>query len=132
MSFISKHKWQGQHKSRQFWYIYNSKCEKLVWVNFDHKLTFDDLTSELCKTGRWKIHALARVTPYMNISKRRIFMNVLFTSQFSHWTLIWICFSCTNNKKKPDYMNIAFEVLRSSVEEPLEKDNPFSIHPRNI
>ena len=29
-------------------------------------------------------------------------------------------------------MNIAFEVLRSSVEEPLEKDNPFSIHPRNI
>ena len=33
-------------------YIYNTKCEKLVWVNFDHKLTFDDLTSELCKTGR--------------------------------------------------------------------------------
>ena len=52
-----------------------SDIEKLLVVQFDYKLTFDDHTSDICKkTGR-KISALARVTPYIGIAKKRIFMN---------------------------------------------------------
>ena len=50
--------------------IANSRNEKLLGVKFDSKLTFDDHISELCKKTSRKIHALSRVTPYMNISKR--------------------------------------------------------------
>lgn len=30
--------------------ICNSKCQKLLGVKFDHKLTFDDHIAESCKT----------------------------------------------------------------------------------
>ena len=55
--------------------ITNSKSEKLLGVKFDHKLSFEDHISELCKKTSRKIHALSRVASYMNISKRRILMN---------------------------------------------------------
>ena len=51
--------------------ITNSKSEKLLGVKFDHKLSFDDHISELCKKASRKINALSRVASYMNISKRR-------------------------------------------------------------
>ena len=59
--------------------ISNTKYEKLLGVKFDHKLTFDGHISELCKYAGRKIHALATVTPYMNISKRRILINAFLT-----------------------------------------------------
>ena len=62
--------------------ISNTTCEKLL--KFDHKLTFDDHISKLCKNASRKIHPLARVTPYMNLSKKRIFMNAYFSSRFSY------------------------------------------------
>ena len=33
-------------------HITNSICEKLLGVKFDHKLTFDDHISEVCKKAR--------------------------------------------------------------------------------
>ena len=38
--------------------ITNSKSEKLLGVKFDHKLSFDDHISELCKKDSRKIHVL--------------------------------------------------------------------------
>ena len=45
--------------------ITNCKSEKLLGVKFDHKLSFDGHTSELCKKASRKIHALSRVAPYI-------------------------------------------------------------------
>ena len=59
----------------------NNKCEKLLGVKFDHKFTFANPTSELCKRASQKIHALARLTPHINTSKRHILMNTFFTWQ---------------------------------------------------
>ena len=50
--------------------ITNSKNKKLLGVEFDHKLSFDDHISEVCKKASRKIHALWRVALYMNISKK--------------------------------------------------------------
>ena len=52
--------------------IINSKMEKLLGIKFDHKPSFDDHISELCKKTSEKIHALSRVASYINIPKRRI------------------------------------------------------------
>ena len=79
--------------------IENSKCEKLLGIRFDNRLTFDYYISGLCKKASKKINALARVSEYMNLSKRKILMNAFFDSQFKYCPLIWMCHSCTNKRK---------------------------------
>ena len=116
--------------------ISSSRNEKLLGVKFDSKLTFDDHISELCKKTSRKIHALSRVTPYMNISKRCILMNAFFKSQFSYCPLVWMCLSRANNSKinrlHERCLRIIYSDKQSSFEALLEKDGSVSIHNRNI
>ena len=58
----------------------NSNRENLFGIQFDNKLSFDYHLSEICKKDNRKLYALARVTPYVKLSKRKILMN--FNSQF--------------------------------------------------
>ena len=74
-------------------------CEKLLGVNVDYKLKFNEhLDSILKKAGR-KIHALSRILPYMNFEKRRLLMNSFFTSQFNYCPFVWMFHSRTMNNK---------------------------------
>ena len=77
----------------------NSKSEKLLGVQFDHKLPFDDHISESCKKTSRKIHLLSRAASYMNISKRGVLINALFKSQFRYCLRVLICYSRDNNAK---------------------------------
>ena len=45
--------------------ITNSKSEKLLGVKLDHKLSFADHISKVCKKACRKIHALSRVASYI-------------------------------------------------------------------
>ena len=65
--------------------IENTKKEKLLSIQSYNKLQ--------------KLYALGRVTPYMNLLKRKILMNAFFKSQFSYCPLIWMCHSRIINKK---------------------------------
>ena len=60
--------------------IDNSECEKLLGVKIDVNLNFNDHISDLCKKASRKISALARVTPFMGLSKRKLLMNAFFIS----------------------------------------------------
>ena len=55
--------------------IKNSDNEKLLGVYIDSKLNFDCHIDQLCKKSRKKLRALARVTPYMTLEKKKIVMN---------------------------------------------------------
>jgi len=116
--------------------ITNSKCEKLLGVKFDHNLSFDDHITELCKKASRKINALARVTPFMNVQKKRVLMNAFFKSQFSYCPLIWMCHSRANNNKinrlHERCLRIIYSDKQSSFETLLEKDGSVSIHNRNL
>ena len=70
-----------------------TKREKLIGTQFDNKLAFDYHLSKTCKKVSKKLYALGRVTPYMNLSRRKILMNSFFNSQFSYFSLIWMCHS---------------------------------------
>ena len=59
-----------------------------------------DHISDVCKKASRKITALARVTPFMGLSKRKLLMNAFFTSRFSYCQLIWMCHSRNNNNRK--------------------------------
>ena len=70
--------------------ITNSKCEKLLGIKIDHKLTFNAHIDEICKKTGQKMNSLSRVIPYMNITKRRSLLNSFFMSQFNYCPLRWI------------------------------------------
>ena len=79
--------------------IKNSQNEKLLGVIFDEKPTFGYHTEIMHIKASRKLQALARVAPYMDLSKRRFLMNAFFNSQFNYCPLVSMCHSLALNKK---------------------------------
>ena len=79
--------------------ITNSKCEKLLGIKIDHKLTFNAHIEEICKKAGQKINALSKVIPYMNITKWPSLLNTFFMSQFNYCPLTWMYHSRAKNNK---------------------------------
>ena len=116
--------------------IKNSDCEKLLGVKFDSKLRFDQHITDLCRRTSRKIYALAGVTPFMNLSKRRLLMNSFFKTQFNYCPLIWMGHNRENNKKinrlHKRCLRTIYNDKQSSFNELLEKDGFVSIHEQNL
>ena len=55
--------------------ICNSPCEKL---------TFDDHINDICKKAGFKLYALARITPCLDLNEKRLLLNALLMSQFNY------------------------------------------------
>ena len=54
----------------------NSIPEKLPGITFDCKLNFSNHIEHICKKATGKLNALSRIVPYMDISRRKILMNI--------------------------------------------------------
>ena len=111
--------------------IHNSQSKKLLGVAFDNKLKFEKHINTICQKANRKLNALARITPYMELTKRRILMNAFFDSQFNYCPLI-----CNLNNKinrlHERCLRVIYNDKTSSFEQLLENDNSVSIHHRNI
>ena len=59
-------------------------------LNFDSNLSFESHITSLCKKASQKLHALARISHYIDLNKRRSPMKAFITSQFSYCSLIWM------------------------------------------
>ena len=68
---------------------------KLLVINLESKLNFDNHVNTLLNKANKRCHALARVCNYMNTNKRRVLMKAFITSQFSYCPLVWISHSRT-------------------------------------
>ena len=79
--------------------IGNSECEKLLDVKIDVNINFNNHICHFCKRASRKISALARVTRFKRLSKRKLLMNVFFTSQFSYCPPIWMRHIRSINRK---------------------------------
>ena len=116
--------------------IDNSECEKLLGVKINVNLNFNDHISDLCKKASRKVSALARVTPFLGLSKRKLLMKAFFTSEFSYFPLIWMCHSRSNNMKismlHKRCLRIIYNDKQSYLTELLNKENSVSIYVRNI
>ena len=102
----------------------------------DSNLTFENHINNICKKGSQKSNALARVTPYMNMKKRRIIMKSFVTSQFGYCSLIWMFHSKRLNNKINSIheraLKITYQDHISTLQELLNKDNSVLIHHRNL
>ena len=73
--------------------IRNSNSKKLLGVTFDNNLKFEKHIITICQRANRKLNALARLTPYTELGKRRMLVNAFFISQFNYCPVIWLCHS---------------------------------------
>ena len=118
--------------------IEKSICKNLLGLNVDYKLKFNEhLESILKKAGR-NVNAFLRVLPYKNFEKRRIFMNLFFTSQLFllyYCPLAWMFHSRKMNNKINNLQERCLRIVcsdkTSSFGKLLETDRSALIHIRN-
>ena len=120
----------GNHK------IDCSQSVKLLGVHIDNKLNFNEHVSKMCKKVSTKLHALARISPFMSTEKLRILMKAFIESQFGYCPLIWMFHNRTANNRINSLheraLRIVYKDFNSSFQELLDKDNTVTIHHRNL
>ena len=92
----------------------------LLGVTIDSNLTFESHINNLCKKSSAKLNALARISGYMGITKRRIIMKSFITSQFSYCPLIWMFHSRVLNRNYELLIMIVSELLKNYFYSPYE------------
>ena len=116
--------------------IWESKSQKLLGVEIDRTLNFDEHVKSLCKNAGRKLSVLSRLSNYMNVKQKKILMKSFFESQFGYCPLVWMfCSKGVNNKINHLHeraLRIIYKDNSSSFENLLEKDGSYSIPHRNI
>ena len=74
------------------------------------------------------VNVLIRITPYMNIAKRRLLMSSFYTPQFNYGALIMVCLNNKINRLHERCLRIVYCDNRSSFEDLLDKDKSVSIY----
>ena len=116
--------------------IFNNEHVKLLGITLDNKLKFNKHVSNLCKKASPKLHALCRISQYMNTGQKRIIMKAFIHSQFGYCPLVWIFHSRELNRRINRIQERALRVVYSdgvsSFKSLLERDESFTVHERNI
>ena len=105
-------------------------------IKVDCGLKFENYLDGVIKKASNKINALSRVTPFMNLSKKKLLMDSFFKSQFSYCPLGWMCHSRMINNKinhlHERCLGVIYNDKISSFKELLERDGAVPIHNRNL
>ena len=76
-----------------------NECEYEKLLTFDKKLSFRKHIEKLCKMANQKLHALARLSTYIDPTKLEILKNSFVKSQFSYCPLVWMFHDRVLNSK---------------------------------
>ena len=109
---------------------------KLLGVEIDSKLNFNEHVTKLCKKANQKLHALARIAKYLSSEKLRILMKSFIDSQFNYCPLIWMFHSrqliTKINKLHERALRIVYKDPTLSFQELLTLDKSICVHHRNL
>ena len=78
--------------------ISESNDQKLLGVNIDPNLKFNNILKQCKKAGR-KVSALTRICRFMRIRRWKVLMKSFIESQFACWPLAWMC--CDKTSENP-------------------------------
>ena len=113
-----------------------SKSVKLLGIQIDNNLNFNEHVSSICKKVNLKLHALARISKFMDKDKLRVLMKAFIESQFGYCPLIWMHHSRKLNNKinklHERALRLVYKDHISTFEELLLQDESFTIHHRNL
>ena len=71
-------------------YVEESRKGKLIGINFDNNLTMVDHIKYIFIQASSKLHALARISHFLNEHKRKLLMKSFIISQFNYCPIIWM------------------------------------------
>ena len=116
--------------------IVNCHSVDLLGIKIDEKLNFTEHITKLCKKGNQKLHALARISKYLDKDKLRILMKTFIISQFNYCPLTWMFHNRTLNNKinklHERALRLVYDDESLSFQELLDLDNSMTIHHRNL
>ena len=117
-------------------FLENEELVRLLGVNVDQKIKFEEHVKIILKEANKKLCALARISKFTTHDKLKLLMRTFIESQFNHCPLIWMFHSRTIhnkiNKLHERALRIVYKDKSSTFEHLLEKDNSLSIHERNL
>ena len=70
--------------------ILESNKQKLLRLDIDRNLNFNEHASSLCRKAGNKLSVLARLSNFMSFKQRRIPLKTFIGSQFGYCLLIWM------------------------------------------
>ena len=109
---------------------------KLLGITLDNKVTFQEDITKLCKKVSGKIHALSRISNYMEHNKLKILIRTFIKNEFNYCPLTWMFHNRTLNNKinklHERALRIVYSNETSSFEDLLQKDKSFTIHERKL
>ena len=115
--------------------IWEERNVKLLGINIDSQLNFNDQVSSICKKAGRKLTALIRLMKLLTIDQRRILMKSFIESQFKYCPLVWMFHSRELNNKINNLHERALQIVykdnKSTFNELLTKDNSVSVHYHN-
>ena len=116
--------------------ITNSVNETLLGITIDNELTFTEHVSKLCTKASNKLHALARISNFMNHEQKRVIMKAFIQSQFGYCPVVWMFCNRTINARinriHERSLRIVYNDYESTFNQLLMIDKSFTIHHRNI
>ena len=116
--------------------ISNTDSVELLGVKIDKTLDFTEHVTQLCKKGNQKLHALARISGYLNEDKLKIIMKTFIQSQFNYCPLVWMFHNRTLNRKinklHERALRIVYKNENLTFQELLDKDGSVTVHHRNL
>ena len=116
--------------------IKESTEEKLLGVIFDKKLSFKQQVRSICKQAGQKLHALSRISHFLDTEQPKRVMKAFILSQFNYCPLVWMfCDRTLNNKVNRIHeraLRLTYKDMRSDFDTMLLRDNAVPIHIRNL
>ena len=116
--------------------IKNSNNKKLLRINLNNRIGFVTHVANIYNRLSKKLHALVRISQFMNIHKRRMTMKAFLASEFGYCLLVWMFHSrklnSRINKLHERALRMVYQDYVSSFTKLLEKDKSTTIHNRNI
>ena len=92
--------------------------------------------SKLCKKGNQKLHAIARISKYLNEDMLKLVMTTFIQSQFNYCPLVWMFHNRKLNNKinrlHERALRIVYKNENLTFQEILDKDHSVTIHHRNL
>ena len=109
---------------------------KLLGVIFDKKLCYKQQERSICKKAGQKLHALSRISHFLETEQLKRVMKAFILSQFNYCPLVWMfCDRTLNNKINRIHeraLRITYKDMRSDFDTMLLRDNVVPIHIRNF
>ena len=104
---------------------------KLLWVEIDNKLNFEQHINHICKSAANQLNALIRLKRYLGFQERKALVNSFVLSNFNYCTLVWMLASSKSltkienlNKRALRFMLNDYSSFYKGI---LEKFGKFSI-----